>query len=203
MQYHHESPESQCLESLRRSNPVSLRLLVFGLSYVLADEIPILYVELNSFPHQSITYRDVAIHDYACSKMAGAMALPAETWLQIAHFSKQRDLAALVRTNRRLHSLVNRELYRTAMQENLYPITLGAVKAGNLDTLKVAAAYGADLDMPFPYPLCDQVLGIGIEPTISTGGREWPKKTKSTNGHGLLRYMLQSWRVDTKSLSGS
>ncbi|KAF5492774.1 Serine/threonine-protein phosphatase 6 regulatory ankyrin repeat subunit B [Colletotrichum fructicola] len=92
--------------------------------------------------------------------MAGAMALPVETWLQIAHFSKQRDLAALVRTNRRLHSLVNRELYRTAMQENLYPITLGAVKAGNLDTLKVAAAYGADLDMPFPYPLCDQVLGI-------------------------------------------
>lgn len=92
--------------------------------------------------------------------MAGAMALPAETWLQVAQFSERRDLAALVRTNRRLHSLINRELYRTAMEENLYPLTLGAVKAGNLDTLKVAAAYGADLDVAFPQPFCDQVLGI-------------------------------------------
>ncbi|KAH0431632.1 hypothetical protein CcaCcLH18_06936 [Colletotrichum camelliae] len=94
------------------------------------------------------------------TNMAGAMALPAETWLQIAHFSERRDLAALARTNRRLHSLINRELYRTTMEEDMYPLTLGAVKAGNLGTLKVAAAYGADLDMPFPQPFCDQVLGI-------------------------------------------
>ncbi|KAF4832512.1 Serine/threonine-protein phosphatase 6 regulatory ankyrin repeat subunit C [Colletotrichum tropicale] len=92
--------------------------------------------------------------------MAGAMALPAETWLQVAQFSERRDLAALARTNRRLHSLINRELYRTAMEENMYPLTLGAVKAGNLDTLKVAAAYGADLEVAFPQPFCDQVLGI-------------------------------------------
>ncbi|KZL65840.1 ankyrin repeat domain protein [Colletotrichum tofieldiae] len=46
------------------------------------------------------------------------------------------------------------------MEEHLYPLTIGAVQAGNLDTSKVAAAYGTDLDMRFPNPLCDQALGI-------------------------------------------
>ncbi|KAI8161817.1 hypothetical protein KHU50_008066 [Colletotrichum sp. SAR 10_65] len=111
--------------------------------------------------------------------MAGAMALPAETWLQIAHFSERRDMAALVRTNRRLYSLINRELYRTTMEEDPYPLTLGAVQTGNLDTLKAAAAYGADLDMPFPHPFCDRVLGIWDRAHLIDRGPEMAEEDKN------------------------
>ncbi|KAF9871396.1 ankyrin unc44 [Colletotrichum karsti] len=55
-------------------------------------------------------------------------------------------LGALARVNRQLHEIFRGELYRAAVRDEMSDITFDAAADGNLDTLKVAAEFGADFD---------------------------------------------------------
>ncbi|KAF4903768.1 Ankyrin repeat and SOCS box protein 5 [Colletotrichum fructicola] len=80
--------------------------------------------------------------------MVEASLLVPELWLEIARHFRSRSktrTAALARVNRYLHSIFQAELYRAAVKHWASEITIFAAAKGNLETLQVAAKYGARL----------------------------------------------------------
>ncbi|EQB56098.1 hypothetical protein CGLO_03937 [Colletotrichum gloeosporioides Cg-14] len=80
--------------------------------------------------------------------MVEASQLVPELWLEIARHFRSRSrtrTAALARVNRYLHSIFQAELYRAAVKDGAPEITIFAAAKGNLETLQVAAKYGARL----------------------------------------------------------
>ncbi|KAF4820498.1 Ankyrin repeat and SOCS box protein 5 [Colletotrichum siamense] len=80
--------------------------------------------------------------------MVEASLLVPELWLEIARHFRSRSktrTAALARVNRYLHSIFQAELYRAAVKYWASEITIFAAAKGNLETLQVAAKYGARL----------------------------------------------------------
>ncbi|WYZ42634.1 hypothetical protein EsH8_VI_000333 [Colletotrichum jinshuiense] len=87
------------------------------------------------------------------------MKLPAEVLLNIAQYCDTlSSIDAVARVNRRFHDVFNPELYRTAVANGLPEVTVLAAAAGNLETLKLAAAYGADLAGIYACPPPDWVV---------------------------------------------
>ncbi|KAF3801155.1 hypothetical protein GCG54_00010836 [Colletotrichum gloeosporioides] len=83
--------------------------------------------------------------------MAKAPQLVPEIWLEISrHLDNRSEIAALAQVNKFLHSIFQAELYRPAVAEKAPEITVVAAAAGNLETLQVAAKFGADLDNFYP-----------------------------------------------------
>ncbi|KAH0426119.1 hypothetical protein CcaCcLH18_10529 [Colletotrichum camelliae] len=79
--------------------------------------------------------------------MAKATQLMPEVWLEISrHLHTRSEIAALAQVNRFLHGIFQTELYRAAVAEKAPEITVVAAAAGNLETLQIAAQFGADLD---------------------------------------------------------
>ncbi|KAF6787606.1 ankyrin unc44 [Colletotrichum sojae] len=81
--------------------------------------------------------------------------MPAEIILAIAaDDALQKSLNNLCLVSKRFHAILNRELYSAAVKKEIPEITAIAARDGNLDTLKLAAAHGADLNsakwVPFP-----------------------------------------------------
>ncbi|KAF6798205.1 ankyrin repeat domain protein [Colletotrichum sojae] len=80
--------------------------------------------------------------------MTDAFDLPTEIWLAIANLSGRRKayMAVWSRVCQTFRAMFQPELFWLAIQENDSAITLKAAIGGNLDTLKIAASCGADLD---------------------------------------------------------
>ncbi|KAF6811372.1 ankyrin repeat domain protein [Colletotrichum musicola] len=79
--------------------------------------------------------------------MANLESLPTETHIQIARYcDKTSELAGIARASRRLHQTFNPELYRIAIKNDDPRITIVAAAKGQLDTLKIAASFSADLN---------------------------------------------------------
>lgn len=88
--------------------------------------------------------------------MSVASQASPEIWLEIGYYVDSfHGLAALARVNRMLYGIFQVELYCQAVGESCSEITVLAAAKGNLDTLKVAAAFGADMNRVYatPYPI--------------------------------------------------
>ncbi|KAH9234440.1 hypothetical protein K456DRAFT_1695124 [Colletotrichum gloeosporioides 23] len=93
--------------------------------------------------------------------MAKAPQLMPEIWLEISrHLDKRFEIAALAQVNKFLHSIFQAELYRPAVAEKAPEITVVAAAVGNLETLQVAAKFGADLDNFYPLKPAPSVENI-------------------------------------------
>ncbi|KAF5494149.1 Ankyrin repeat and protein kinase domain-containing protein 1 [Colletotrichum siamense] len=76
-----------------------------------------------------------------------------EIWLEIGYYVDSfHELAALARVNRMLYGIFQVDLYCKAVRQSCTEITVLAAAKGNLDTLKVAAAFGADLNRVYGIP---------------------------------------------------
>ncbi|KAJ0166441.1 hypothetical protein CTA2_7306 [Colletotrichum tanaceti] len=85
-------------------------------------------------------------------------SLPSEVLLHIATYIDTPDSdAALALVNRRLLDVFKPSLYRAAISVDLPDITIVAAAKGNLETLKVAATYGAHFRGRYPLPPLDWV----------------------------------------------
>ncbi|KAJ0316643.1 hypothetical protein Brms1b_005361 [Colletotrichum noveboracense] len=80
--------------------------------------------------------------------------MPPEILLAIADLLPQAALHALALANKRLYDVVNPALYAQSVKDEAPDITVLAARDGNLDTLKMAASFGADMNrvywVPFP-----------------------------------------------------
>ncbi|KAF6803422.1 ankyrin unc44 [Colletotrichum musicola] len=82
-------------------------------------------------------------------------SMPAEMILAIATDDSLRgSLHTLCLVNKSFHAVLNPVLYSTAVKERSPAITVIAARDGNIDTLRLTAAYGADMNsvywLPFP-----------------------------------------------------
>ncbi|KAK7447216.1 hypothetical protein Landi51_07091 [Colletotrichum acutatum] len=76
--------------------------------------------------------------------------LPAELWLLVNSYLSQSDRARLVRVNHRFHDILNRNLYLQSIRDDASDCVTYASKTGNLDTLKRAHLFGADIAKAYP-----------------------------------------------------
>lgn len=85
--------------------------------------------------------------------MASLSSLAPEILAHIAHFCDEpSQLAGMARTSRKLHDIFNPKLWSTAVKMKHPGITVLAAAEGQLATLKVAAAYSADLNRAYYVP---------------------------------------------------
>ncbi|KAK1848789.1 ankyrin repeat domain protein [Colletotrichum chrysophilum] len=85
--------------------------------------------------------------------MSTASKASPEIWLEIGYYVDSfHELAALARVNRMLYGIFQVNLYCKAVRQSRTEITVLAAAKGNLDTLKVAAAFGADLNKVYGIP---------------------------------------------------
>ncbi|KAF9871399.1 hypothetical protein CkaCkLH20_11046 [Colletotrichum karsti] len=84
--------------------------------------------------------------------------LPTELLQIIVNFCGP-DLSGLARTNKRLHNITNPILWRLGIDdaESFTEMTARAAAAGNLQMLKRAAFFGADLHVIHPVPMLDEM----------------------------------------------
>ncbi|KAI3554426.1 hypothetical protein CABS01_02222 [Colletotrichum abscissum] len=71
--------------------------------------------------------------------------LPVELWTLVSSYLSQSDRARLVRVNHRFHDILNRKLYLQSIRDDASDCVTHALKTGNLDTLKRAYLFGADI----------------------------------------------------------
>ncbi|KAF6835317.1 ankyrin repeat domain protein [Colletotrichum plurivorum] len=82
--------------------------------------------------------------------MTNLLSLSTETLIHIAqYFEKPYELRGIAAANRRLHDIFNPEIYRIAIKNENPKVTIAAAHDGKLDTLKVAAAFSADLNRAY------------------------------------------------------
>ncbi|KAI8196302.1 putative ankyrin repeat protein [Colletotrichum sp. SAR 10_76] len=79
--------------------------------------------------------------------------MPPEILLAIADLLPQAALRALSPTNKRLYDVINPVLYAQSVKDEAPDITVLAARDGNLDTLKMAASFGADMNRVYWVPV--------------------------------------------------
>ncbi|KAF4832509.1 Ankyrin repeat domain-containing protein 16 [Colletotrichum tropicale] len=79
--------------------------------------------------------------------------MPPELLLAIADLLPQAALRALSLTNKRLYDVINPVLYAQSVKNEAPDITVLAARDGNLDTLKMAASFGADMNRVYWVPV--------------------------------------------------
>ncbi|KAJ3957534.1 hypothetical protein N0V92_005893 [Colletotrichum tropicale] len=78
---------------------------------------------------------------------------PPEILLAIADLLSQAALHALALANKRLYDVINPALYAQSVKNEAPDITVLAARDGNLDTLKMAASFGADMNRVYWVPV--------------------------------------------------
>ncbi|KZL65838.1 ankyrin repeat domain-containing protein [Colletotrichum tofieldiae] len=123
--------------------------------------------------------------------------LPDEIWLQIAeHLDSTPSIAALCRVNSRLCGILQRELFRDAIERDLPEITTTAAANGQLAVLKAAAAFGADLGRVRPVEPSIELLAsfeqFGIDSFYSTTCWGTPLHLAARNGHmRVVKWLIE------------
>ncbi|KAF4877759.1 Ankyrin repeat domain-containing protein 16 [Colletotrichum siamense] len=79
--------------------------------------------------------------------------MPPEILLVIADLLPQAALRALALANKRLYDVINPVLYAQSVKDEAPDITVLAARDGNLDTLKMAASFGADMNRVYWVPV--------------------------------------------------
>uniref|UniRef100_L2FHK8 Ankyrin repeat domain protein n=1 Tax=Colletotrichum fructicola (strain Nara gc5) TaxID=1213859 RepID=L2FHK8_COLFN len=124
-------------------------------------------------------------------------SLPDEIWLQIAeHLDSTPSIAALCRVNRRLCGILQRELFRDAIERDLPEIATTAAANGQLAVLKAAAAFGADLGRVRPVEPSVELLAsfeqFGIDSFYSTTCWGTPLHLAARNGHmHVVKWLIE------------
>ncbi|EQB49636.1 hypothetical protein CGLO_11034 [Colletotrichum gloeosporioides Cg-14] len=124
-------------------------------------------------------------------------SLPDEIWLQIAeHLDSTPNIAALCRVNRRLCGILQRDLFRDAIDRDLPEITTTAAANGQLEVLKTAAAFGADLGRVRPVEPSVELLAsfeqFGIDSFYSTTCWGTPLHLAARHGHmHVVKWLIE------------
>ncbi|KAI8238401.1 putative ankyrin repeat protein [Colletotrichum sp. SAR 10_86] len=79
--------------------------------------------------------------------------MPPEILLAITDLLPQAALHALALANKRLYDVINSTLYAQSVKDEARDITVLAARDGNLDTLKMAASFGADMNRVYWVPV--------------------------------------------------
>ncbi|KAF4822739.1 NF-kappa-B inhibitor cactus [Colletotrichum siamense] len=121
--------------------------------------------------------------------------MPPEILLAIADLLPQAALRALSLTNKRLYDVINPVLYAQSVKNEAPDITVLAARDGNLDTLKMAASFGADMNRVYWVPVPTWAKPEKIQSTApKTGyGVCWatPLHVAAAYGHyDVLKWLL-------------
>jgi hypothetical protein len=127
-----------------------------------------------------------AQHKYTSFTMTGHLTLPNELLLDIAILVEFRDLRSLVLTNRRLHALLLRRLYRCIPRRYLYSI----IASENLSAFKRILEHGLDLGARERYD------GFPYRTLLGLVADMW-----SSGGLVMAAMLLQAGLVDTTQWS--
>ncbi|KAJ0339077.1 hypothetical protein KNSL1_012169 [Colletotrichum chrysophilum] len=79
--------------------------------------------------------------------------MPPEILLAITDLLPQAALHALALADKRLYDVINSTLYAQSVKDEAPDITVLAARDGNLDTLKMAASFGADMNRVYWVPV--------------------------------------------------
>ncbi|KAF0323122.1 hypothetical protein GQ607_009666 [Colletotrichum asianum] len=79
--------------------------------------------------------------------------MPPEILLAITDLLPQAALHALALANKRLYGVINPALYAQSIKDEAPGITVLAARDGNIDTLKMAASFGADMNRVYWVPV--------------------------------------------------
>ncbi|KAK2779727.1 ankyrin repeat domain protein [Colletotrichum kahawae] len=135
--------------------------------------------------------------------MSAASKASPEIWLEIGHYIDSfRELAALARVNRALYGIFHVSLYCRAVGQSCTAITVLAAAKGNLDTLKVAAAFGADLNRVYKIPPPTWNRDGSREPIMIPLEQCWatPLHLAVQNGHEeVVRWLVHVQKVKINS----
>ncbi|KAI8191215.1 putative ankyrin repeat protein [Colletotrichum sp. SAR 10_75] len=121
--------------------------------------------------------------------------MPPEILLAIADLLPQAVLRALSLINKRLYDVINPVLYAQSVKNEAPDITVLAARDGNLDTLKMAASFGADMNRVYWVPVPTWAKPEKIQSTApKTGyGVCWatPLHVAAAYGHyDVLKWLL-------------
>ncbi|KXH34051.1 hypothetical protein CSIM01_02386 [Colletotrichum simmondsii] len=117
--------------------------------------------------------------------------LPVELWALVSSYLSQSDRARLVRVSHRFHDILNRKLYLQSIRDDASDCVTHALKTGNLDTLKRAHLFGADIHKAYPAaPLPWGPVGDEILDRMTTWGT--PLYQAAAGG----RYEMVKWLLD-------
>ncbi|KXH33698.1 hypothetical protein CSAL01_11631 [Colletotrichum salicis] len=82
--------------------------------------------------------------------------LSAELWLFVSSYLSQSDKARLIRVNQRLHDILEHDLYMKGISDDDSDCVTHTLKTGNLDMLKRAHGFGADIAKAYPVAVLGQ-----------------------------------------------
>ncbi|KAH0431637.1 hypothetical protein CcaCcLH18_06941 [Colletotrichum camelliae] len=119
--------------------------------------------------------------------------MPPEILLAIADLIPQAALHALALANKRLYDVINPALYAQSVKGEAPDITVLAARDGNLDTLKMAASFGADMNRVYWVPVPTWAKPKEIQSTApGTGyGVCWATPLHMAAAHG--HYDVVKW----------
>ncbi|KAG8157227.1 hypothetical protein KVR01_012935 [Diaporthe batatas] len=115
----------------------------------------------------------------------GLVKLPNELILMLDDWADVPTLAALARTSRRLHDLMNPVLYRRSAKEQHSSALLWAAENGLVETVKLCLSHGADINLPLSL---QEDAQVGDVPASGT-----PLHYAVRRGHDdLVEYLLDN-----------